>query len=89
MNDEEVKMMKRMFKAQDKFIKVINQIIELPDTQRKKLKAMNIINPKFDKEMPVLIKEYKEIKKQFKKIEEPKSADTGLSVSEMVERMTL
>ena len=50
---------------------------------------MNIINPKFDKEMPVLIKEYKEIKKQFKKIEEPKSADTGLSVSEMVERMTL
>jgi hypothetical protein len=89
MNDEEIMMMKKVLKAQDKLIKLINQINELPAAQRKKLEAINLIGPKHDKKLNGLIEEHKEIKKQFnmKIKEQQKSVYEGLSTSEIKGRM--
>jgi len=89
MNDEEIKMFKRMMKSHDKLIKLVKCIDELPDEQRKKLEAINLCGPKHDKEMAGLISEYKEIKKQFEvEIEKQKSVYDGLTKEEMIARMT-
>ncbi|MDD5712508.1 MAG: hypothetical protein PHY31_07115 [Smithellaceae bacterium] len=90
MNDKEIEMIKRVFKAQDKLIKVINRIDKLPDAQRKKLEAMNIVGPKDDNKIADQIRECKEIKKYFRtKTEKQKSGYEGLTVDEIVARMTL
>ena len=74
MNDEEIKIVKSMIKSKEKLLKLIARIDKLPDEQRKKLEAMNLIGPKHDEEMDVLIKEHKEHKKWFKSQEKPKTA---------------
>jgi hypothetical protein len=88
MNKEEIEIVERILKAQEKLVKVITQIKKLPDAQRKKLEAMNIIGPKFDKKMDVLLKDHKETKKWFEKEnKEPvKSVDEGKSVEEILAR---
>ncbi|MEN6622626.1 MAG: hypothetical protein ABFD50_13875 [Smithella sp.] len=89
MNDEVLSALKREMKLQDKLIKVITRINELPDVQRKKIEAMNIIGPMDDKKLADMIKEHKEIKKILKKeLEKPKSVYDDLSKDEMVKRMT-
>jgi len=67
MNNEVIKMMKRILRSQEKMIKLINRINRLPDAQRKKLESMNLIGPKEDKELEAAIREYEEIKKQFER----------------------
>jgi len=89
MNDEEIEIIKRELKAKDKLIKVISRINKLPDAQRKILEAMNLIGPNHDKEMDVLIKDHKEIKKWFKGIEKQKSGYEGLSVEDILKRISV
>jgi len=89
MNDEEIEIIKRELKAKDKLIKVISRINKLPDAQRKILEAMNLIGPNHDKEMDVLIKDHKEIKKWFKGIEKKKSGYEGMSVEAILEHISI
>ncbi|HNZ65251.1 MAG TPA: hypothetical protein PKJ10_05390 [Smithella sp.] len=89
MNAEVLNALKKEMKLQDKLIKIISRIDKLPDTQRKKLEAMNIIGPKYDKKLFDMIKERKEIKKLLEKeLKGGKSVYDGLSKNDMVKRMT-
>jgi hypothetical protein len=64
MNDEQIRILKSMFKTQDKLCKLINRIRKLPDVQKKKIEVM-LGGPMDDEELDAEIKKYKEMKQKF------------------------